>query len=206
MARANFQRNGFQFYSPKGGGGLPQPMPKAVADNYGTALYVGDPVALVSDGTIARAAAGSGTAIYGVISAILQFKNADGVLVRNGKYIPANTRWTAHEDRTMVQVILASSSFFAVDADDGSTITTLAGAMDVEGENCDHIFATADAGLGLSGALLDISTNNTTDSLQWRIQAKLAQVGNDFTVTHGRYIVSCNVVQDGNVASSATGI
>lgn len=190
------------FESPRSGG-IPQPIPKAVADNYATALYVGDPVALVADGTVARAAAGA--AVFGVITSILQMKNSASVLVRNGKYIPANTRWTAHEDRTMVNIIPASTAYFVADADEGSTITTLAAAMDVEGENADHVFGTADAGLGLSGCALDISTNVVTGTLVWRIVRVFAQPGNDVLLSRARYVVSCNIPQD-NAPGAALGV
>ncbi len=96
-----------------------------------------------------------------MITAILQFVNSSSVLVRNGKVIPANTRWRSLGPHHGADPA-GGHCLFAVDADEGSTITTLAAAMDVEGENADHAFATADAGLGLSGALLDISTNATT--------------------------------------------
>src|SRR5205807_1968131 len=115
---------------------------------------------------------------------------------RNGRYIPSGTTWTADADRSMVMVIPAASALFEADADDGSSITTIAAARSVGGENCDHIFGTADQGLGLSAALLDISTHATTATLQWRVVDVLDQPANDVTVTRARYIVYANVLSN----------
>lgn len=198
MARANFPRAGLMYHSPKSGvEGMVTPRPCFIASAYATAdLYVGDPVSWVTDGSVIRTAAGSATAIYGVISAILQFRNSDGVLVKNGRYIPSGTTWTADAERSMVMVIPAASAFFEVDADDGSSITTIAGARSVAGENCDHAFGTADQGLGLSAALLDISTHAVTATLQWRVADVLDQVGNDVTLTRARYVVYANLLHN----------
>lgn len=193
--RINLQRNGFQFFKPKSGAiGMVEPHPCFVASGYNTAdLYVGDPVSPVNDGSVVRAAATT-VGIYGVITAILQYRNSDGVVVRNGRYIPSGTTWTADADRTQVMVMPATNAYFSVDADDGSSITTIAGARTVVGENCDHIYVTADQGLGLSGALLDISTHAVTATLQWRCHQLLDQIGNDPLLTHGRYIVYANLL------------
>lgn len=207
MARSNFVTSGFRYYKPKGVGHLIEPLPCFVADNYNTDLYVGDPVSWVSDGSVARTAAGSGTTIYGVISAILQFRNSSGQLVRNGIYVPANTRWTADADRTMVMVLPAASCMFVVDADDGSSITTVAGGRSVAGENCDHAFTgTADTGLGLTSCLLDISTHNTTNTLQWRVLDVYDQPSNDLTQTRARYIVYANLLSNVGGLPSTTGV
>jgi len=197
MARANFPRNGLMFYKPRAAVGMVEPIPCFVASAYNTAdLYVGDPVGWVTDGSVGRAAAGGGVGIYGVIGAILQFRNADGVLVRNGRYIPSGTTYTADAERTMVSVWPAPFCLFEVDGNDGTTITTIAGARTVAGENCDHAFGTADQGLGLSPTLLNIGTHAVTATLQWRVQDVLAQPGNDPTVTRGRYIVYANVLHN----------
>lgn len=197
MARANFPRAGLMYHSPKSGVvGIVSPRPCFIASGYATAdLYVGDPVAWVNDGSVIRAAANSG-AMYGVISAILQFRNSDGVLVRNGRYIPSGTTWTADSERSMVMVIPAANAIFEGDADDGTSITTIAGARTCAGENVDHIFGTADQGLGLSPTLLDISTHAVTATLQWRVVDVLDQIGNDPLQTRARYLVYANLLHN----------
>lgn len=208
MARSNLPRNGFNFYKPKSGVvGMLEPIPCFVASGYNTAdLYVGDPVSPVNDGSVIRTVAGSATGIFGVITAILQFRNSDGVLVRNGKYIPSGTTWTADAERTQVMVMPAASALFEVDADDGASITTIAGARSAVGENCDHIYVTPDQGLALSGALLDISTHAVTATLQWRVFAALDQPGNDFTQIKGRYIVYANLLANWGGLPASLGV
>ncbi len=209
MARANNQFTGLRWYTPDGTVGMPQPIPCFVASAYATAdIYVGDPVQWVSDGSVIRTPAGSGNGSYGVVSSILQFRNAEGVLVRNGRYLPSGTTWTAFHDRSMLMVIPCKNNLFSVQADEGTTITTAAAARDVVGENCDHIYtaATANQGLGLGTCLLDISTNNTTDSLQWRVYDFLEGPGNDPTVTRATYIVYANVTSNRGAIPSNTGL
>jgi hypothetical protein len=207
MARANIPRNGFQFFKPRSMVvGMAEPRPAMIASAYATAdIYPGDPVTWLSDGTVARTAAGT-TGIYGVVSSVLQYRNSDGVLVRNGRYIPSGTTWTADADRSMVMVQLAAHSLFVVDADDGTSITTIAGARAIVGENADHIYVTPDQGLGLSGALLDISTHAVTATLQWRIADVLEQVGNDPTQIKGRYVVYANVLSNFGGISAVLGV
>lgn len=208
MARSNYLFTGLRWYRNKFGGDKPNPIPCVVADNYATALYPGDPVAAVNDGTVAQCAAGG--AVFGVIHSVLQLKNSDSVLVRNALYVPANTRWTNHADRTIVMVIPAREAEFKVQADDGSSITTLAAALSCVGENADHTFAsaTASAALGLSACLLDISTHNTTNTLGWRIVDALTDTmpGSDPTVTRHTYIVSANLLNNEGATVSATGV
>lgn len=192
---ANYQRLGFMYHSMANGSAPPAAIPRQVATTYATALYPGDPVALVSDGSVAQAAAGGGTAIFGVMSHVVQYRNTDGVLVRNGRYLPASTSYTADRERSMIAVIpCLPGVLFEVDGDDGSSIVTIANQRAAVGENCDHVYtsATADTGLGLGSALLKISTHAVTATLQWRIVDILDQPGNDPTVTHVRYLVACN--------------
>lgn len=207
MARANLQRMGFQFHSPRSGVvGMIAPRPCFVASGYNTAdLYVGDPVQWLSDGSVARSVANSGS-MFGVISAINQFRNSDGVLVRNGKYIPSGTTWSADSDRSQVMVLPAAGCHFVVDADDGVSVATLAAGRAIPGENADHIYGTADQGLGLSAAMLDISTHAVTATLQWRIVDILEQPGNDVTVTHGRYVVYANLLSNNGGLPAVLGV
>jgi hypothetical protein len=206
MARANFARDGFSFYKPKGAQGFVEPVPCQVATAYGTALYVGQPVQWVSDGSVALSAANSGS-IYGVITAILQYRNADGVLVRNARYLPASTSYTADSERSMVMVAQADTAYFVVDGDDATSLTTIANARAVVGENADHIFGTADTSLGLPATSLDISTHAVTATLQWRIEGILEQPGNDVVLkTAARFVVSANLLSQRDGLPAVLGV
>lgn len=209
MPRTNYTFNGFVFHKMLNGSVVaPDPIPCHVADNYATALYPGDPVGWVNDGTVARTAAGTGAGIFGVVVDILQYRNSDGVLVRNGRSIPANTRWTADADRSMVMVLPAQGCLFRVQADDAVTITSLSAARALVGENCDHGYsvATASAALGIGSCLLDVSTRGTGNTLQWRVFDLLEAPGNDATVTRATYLVYANVLSNWGAPTSATGV
>jgi hypothetical protein len=206
MARANLQKNGLRYYgSVFAENVVPRLIPCQVATNYGTALYKGDPVKRLSDGSVAQAAAGSDL-IFGVIAGV-KYRNADGNLVEKD-YVPASTTYTPDSLRTIVMVVPATPfTIFEVDADDGSSITTVANARALPWENCDHVFTTAGNNVtGMSGVQLDISTHATT-ALQWRILDISAYgAGNDVTQTLAKYLVICNKTQNWPGTFSTTGI
>jgi len=207
MPRTNYQFGGLRWHTPEGTAGLPQPVACTVASAYNTDLLVGDPVKAINDGTVERAGAGT-DGIYGVIIAILQYRNSDGVLVRNGRYVPANTTWTAHADRTQVLVAPARGNYFLIQSDDATTLTTMALVRSAKGNNADHIYPAnaANNALGLSACILDISTVNTTNTLQWRIHDVLEQPGNDPLQTRATYIVYANVLSNFGGVGSNTGV
>lgn len=205
MARPNIQKGGFRYWGSIFAENVtPRLIACQVATNYGTALFKGDPVARVSDGSVAQAAAGAN--IFGVVAGV-KYRNADGVLVEKD-YVPASTTYTPDILRTIVYVIPATPfTIFEVDADDGSSITTVANARAIVWENCDHIFTTAGStATGLSGCQLDISTHATTSS-GWRV-LDLAPYpsGNDPTLIQAKYLVICNETNNWPGTFSTTGI
>lgn len=206
MARPNIQKSGFRYYGSIFAENVtPRPIPCQVATAYGTALYKGDPVKRVSDGSVAQAAAGSDL-IFGVVDGV-KYKNAAGVLV-DADYLPASTSYTPDSLRSIVYVIPATPfTIFEIDADDGTSITTVANARALPWENCDHVFTTAGNNTtGLSGVQLDISTHATT-ALQWRIlDISPVASGNDPTQTLAKYLVICNKTQNWPGTFSTTGI
>lgn len=138
-----------------------------VASAYGTAIYIGDPVKFASDGTVEVAAAGD--AISGVVTNIIQYKDAAGVLRRNcpGDRVPASITWTAHGERTLVQICLANAWIrFAARTD--ASVASLATARSLVGNNVDHEFSGTSAAYGLSGARVVIGGAGT-GTAQWRI-------------------------------------
>lgn len=206
MARPNMQKNGFRYSGSVFAENVtPRLIPCQVASAYGTALFKGDPVKRLSDGTVAQAAAGSDS-IFGVVAGV-KYRNADGNMVEKD-YVPASTTYTPDSQRTIVYVIPATPyTIFEVDADDGSSITTVANARLLPWENCDHVFTTTgNTSTGMSGVQLDISTHATT-ALQWRLYdiAPYAS-GNDVTQTLAKYLVICNKTQNWPGTFSTTGI
>ncbi len=205
MARANPVRYGLRYVGSTFAENVtPRLLDCQVATNYGTALYMGDPVKMVSDGSVAQSAAGD--PVFGVIAGV-GYRNADGVFVEKN-YVPANTTYTPDRLRTIVRVVPATPfTIFEVDADDGSSITTVAAARALVWENCDHIFTNAGtAATGLSGVQLDISTHGTATA-QWRIfSVSPLTVGNDLTQISAKYWVVANETHNWPGTFSTTGI
>jgi hypothetical protein len=83
---ANFLMGGFT--PRRGSRAVPIPRRYEVASSYGTALFPGDAVTLVTAGTVESAAAGASVLILGVISHVSYVTNSKRVY---GQYIPATT-------------------------------------------------------------------------------------------------------------------
>jgi hypothetical protein len=183
-----------------------------VASAYGTAIYPGEPVLLVSDGTVARTPAGSAAGvatdgIFGVVTRIEQYYDAAvGDVRKTGvKYLPASTTYTGDKNRSLVQVCLANSNQrFRARANAASTVATMRSAV---GNNIDHAYGTANTTLGRSGLVLGISTINTTNTLQWRIVEFPDGPLNDATATDFWFDVIPNLIQGlPTLGGSLTGV
>lgn len=170
-----------------------------VASAYGTAIYPGDPVVAVSTGYVQRTPAGSAAGaatdgITAVVTEIIQYKDSAGFVRKNAKYLPASITWTAKHERSMLLCVLANENTrFRVTGD--TAAASLAAAITTRFNNVDHEFNTADTGLGLSGCNLNMSTVNTTATLQWRvIEWEQIGPGNDATVASYQAIVIPNLI------------
>lgn len=202
----NLARYGFRVcrgrYAP-----FQTPVKMKVASGYQAApgavnvpLRPGDPVQLVNDGTVAILAAGSGTDCYGVITQILPYW--DGTRQVFGNSLPGGTTpGTTVIDRfSYVMVQPASGTVFEVDADDATTATTFSAYQAFVSENADIAYS---ASLNV-GAFpkLDISTHNTTDTLQCRIVGVSDTVENqDFSGANVKLYVIFN--QSSEIANTA---
>lgn len=207
---ANTTIGGFRFLRNKLGGNKPIMIRARVANNYATRISYGDPLVLLSDGTVAVAVGSEGTQsiIYGVANGCEYM--ASGVRVKN-RFLPASTTFTpttvGSVQESYVEVILAEDAIFEVDADDGTSVTTIAAAYNLVGENADHVFTAGTAANGESATLLDISTHNTTSTLQWRIVGVAGgteRLDNDVTLTRAKYEVTVN--KGAQPIGTATGV
>lgn len=196
----NTAKYGFRWVRSLTNAGAPPKQAMRVASGYQAApggtnvnLNVGDPVTLLSTGYVELAAANSGV-IYGVIVGIHPYY--DGTRMTFGTKLPGNTVYgTVLERTSWVDVIPVQDQIFEVDVDDNTTATTEAGYLALVGENVDHVFTGASATTGLAHPILDISTHNTTSTLQWRI-VDLARIpGMDFSGTRVKVEVTANVVR-----------
>lgn len=135
-----------------------------VASAYGTVLSIGDPVKVVSDGSIQAAAPGD--AIYGVFVGAEQYY--DGTVVRKGGSLPVSTWGTNLSRQSKARVIPARNQLFRVTCNDNTTATTQAGYEAFTQENAE--WATGTATGDYSGATLNISTHANTNTLSVRIE------------------------------------
>lgn len=210
MARPNYPWQGLRLFKYKDGYGGPLTIEGHVASAYGTAIYPGDPVARQSDGSYARAAAGGGAGISGVVNRVLRYKDTAGYVRTTGcTYLPASISWTAHGERSLLEIIPVKAAQFL--GCTNAALASLTVARQSEGENVDHVFGTADTGLGISPTLLDIATHATTNTLQWRLVNLLPtdnefSIWNDPTQTNHFWVVEANVVLDVPGVPSATGV
>jgi hypothetical protein len=171
-----------------------------IADDYGTALYIGDPVKLVSTGYIEAASAGN--TLYGVFAGCEQYY--DGTSIRKGGKYPASQSYdTNFERQTLARIIPCFGQIFEMCTDDvGGTYDTYAEHLAFIGENCEWIAGTASG--DNSGALLDISTHNTTNTLSLNLRGLSKQPDTDYAALGVRYYVTVNLLQQ-PTAGSTTG-
>lgn len=197
---SNLSRVGFRWVGSKtdpAGASMPVII-LPVASAYGTVLYRGLPVKLVSTGTIQAAAPGD--AVYGIFDGAEQYY--DGTQVRKGASLPVSTYGSNLSRQSKARVILARDQFFEIDADDASTFTTQATYQAAVGENVEWVAGTPVG--DQSGALADISTHATTNTLSVRIENIPNQEEQDFAALGVKLTVSFNLIQD--ATSSATGV
>lgn len=201
----NVSKGGFRPWGTISGGEgvFPSPLRGEVANNYATAICRGDIIIPVSDGTVAVGAAANNGLLLGVAIGFSHVRS-DGKRYYAPR-IPANTTFTP---TTVGSVNASYVDYYAltadlileVDADEGTTITTIAGAVGLIGENADLAAGTGDTVTGVSGQSLDISTHATTTAnfriigitgyptLDYGIPAGI----NDVTLTRAKYLVVCN--------------
>lgn len=195
---ANLQKGGFRPWGTYSGGVGVFPGFKLaeVANNYGTGIFRGDVISQVSDGTCAVSAAADNGKLLGIaldFSYVIQGKRTPSA------FIPTSTTFTpttvGSPNASWVRFIpLTGDLILEADADDGSSITTVAAAVGVIGENADLVTGTGDTTTGQSAMLLDISTHATTTS-NFRIVGITEYphfTNNDVTLTRAKYLVVCN--------------
>jgi len=168
-----------------------------ITNNYGTALYIQDPVRLSAGGTAERVAA---TAEYLLGAIIAIFKQNGPITYRPENlepvvYMPATPGATY--DYWALVCDYPDQRFRVQDDGDTSQI-----AMADLGLNCNLIFThTGNITSGLSGAELDSSSINTTATLPMRLlelspewDARAGQ-WNTYNSANGKWICSINLHQ-----------
>lgn len=175
----------------------------AAAD--GTALFVGDPVKLAADGDangvqiVTKATAGA--AVLGVVVGVINTKfdpvtgrmSGGSVSLDTPVYRPASTA-------QYVLVCDAPDVIYEVEAATGSNAAYSFAVADV-GQNADLTTVAGSTTTGTSAAALDMSTKNTTPTLQWKIMGVVLRPDNEVTGNYTKVLVKINNAQ----LSSGTG-
>lgn len=159
---------------------------------YGTNLFIGDAVTL-TNGLIVRDAPGT-TPVLGVFQGC-QYTDAQGN-IQFSKYWPASTV-VKTGTIALADISIDPNTEFTIQAN--TTVTTAS-----IGKNANLTYATAgSAATGMSGAMLDVSTINTTATLAVHIVGFDPMPGNVSGVTYNNVLVKPN---NSLFAAGATGV
>lgn len=198
----NRSRYGFRFYRSRTGIGMPSPERRFLASAYsgtpGSAncdVQIGDPMTLVSDGSLAFATAGSAGAISHIVVGVEQYW--DGTRMRSGDKVPygSGSYGSNLERRTTILAVRVEDVIWEIDCDAASTYATLLAAINA---NADFSY---NASAPNANPRLGVSTINTTHSLQLRIQGISENKENiDFT---GNYVKMLVIVNKTSAATQA---
>lgn len=171
----------------------------ATAASDGTALFVGDPVKLAADGNaqgiqlVTKATAGA--AVLGVVVGVINTKfdpvggtmSAGSVALDTPVYRPASTA-------QYVLVCDAPDVVYEVEAVTGANASYSFAVADI-GQNADLATVAGSTVTGTSAAALDMSTKNTTATLQWKILGVVQRPDNEITGANTKVQVKINNAQ-----------
>lgn len=161
-----------------------------VPASYGTALFVGDPVIIVTDASdangvqvVQRASAGATNYISGImLGAAFGGDPPIPVKYNDARYHLANTAG-------YVMVADDPELLFEAQEDGGGGVMTV-GAV---GRNVDLIAGNGVAATGYSGWMLDSNTLGTGNTLQTRIVEAVQRADNDPTSAYAKWLVAINL-------------
>lgn len=169
----------------------------AAAD--GTALFVGDPVKLAADGNaqgiqyVTKATAGA--AVIGVVVGVINTKldpvggsmSSGSISLDTPVYRPASTA-------QYVLVCDAPDVIYEVEASTGANAAYSFAVADI-GQNADLTTVAGSTTTGTSAASLDMSTKNTTATLQWKVMGAVQRPDNEVTGNYTKVLVKINNAQ-----------
>lgn len=201
---ANTAMGGFRFVRTKNGSKDPSYEEAFVASGHTLGLFKGDVVTRVADGTVSTTAAGS--AAYGIMDGVIQYKGSDGIMRSGGNYVPAATTFSGGvggPDCTKVRVIPVVGNLFEVDM--AAACASVAAAQLAVGGNVD--FVTGAGGSTTTGfstyAATTASSGSSTANI--RIQGISTDPLNDVTSTNWKAVVEFNEGTEPS-ATTATGL
>lgn len=202
---ANVALGGFRWRKNRRGGANQEPREeRMVASNNTTAIFAGDPVKLVNDGTVVVAAAGD--AVYGICMGATRYRNSSGT-IRGGNFLPAGTTYTgapvmSNDQASVIQCCPVVGQIFEVDVNTGQA--SLTAAQTLVHNNANSVANAGNTSSGRSAYVLDASTAAVTAALQWRILEIAPDPSNDPTSANWKVLVEANVGTEPS-ATTATG-
>ena len=129
-------------------------------------LNVGDPVSRVNTGAVFLAT--TGVDPYGIVVGIEQLYDPTTGKVGKGKRVPNQLAYPTFAQRTRVAVIPVRAGYWECDCDDAVTATTLATYRALLHSNVAHR-CPGNVAQATADPVLDISTTNVTNTLEWRL-------------------------------------
>ena len=168
----------------------------ATAATDATALFVGDPVKLAADGNaqgiqyVTKATVGA--AVLGVVVGVINTK-LDPVAgnMTNGSIALDTPQYRPASVAQYVLVADASDLLFEVEACTTAGAAYAFAVADI-GQNADFYAGAGSTTTGNSGSALDMSTKNTTATLQWKIMGVVQRPDNEITGNYTKVIVKVN--------------
>lgn len=135
-----------------------------IASGYGTAIYSGDPVTVLNDGTIGIGVAGS--AILGIFQGV-KYTDAQGNR-QNSPYWPASAT-TQGAVAATAEIIDDPNVVYTIQETNGSGAAGTPLAAEDVNLNINFAIGTGTAATGQSGASINNTTENTTATLNCKI-------------------------------------
>lgn len=196
---ANINKGGFRPWGTLSGGqgSIPSAKIAEVASGYGTGIFMGDLLTIVSDGTVAVSAAADNGKLLGIA---IGFSYVTSGRREPAAFIPASTTFTpstvGSSNASYVHYLpLTGDLILEVDGNAAAPTPTLAGVIGLIGENADlATTAAGDTTTGMGGMALDLSTHATTTA-NFRIYGVTEYphfTNNDVTLTRCKFLVICN--------------
>lgn len=202
---ANITVSGARWVRSKVGPNLEPIRDYPVASAYGTAIYSGDLVKRVSDGTIAAAAAGD--AVFGIAKSVVRYKNAAGQIVA-GNVLPASITYSGAVDTdnwqaSCVKVTLLAGQEFEMDVD--TVVADRSAAQSLVGNNFDIVATAGSSTTGRSGYVVNNASGMGTGTAQIRMTEIGKDPLNDVTAVNWKAIFEVNETTEPPIGT-ATGV
>ena len=159
-------------------------------------LKPGDPVALLSSGTVDHASPGTGNPIWGIVDGVgndgkVFNSSIGGGVLHPSNHIPSGVVYGANlSNQTVVLVVPAGGVYWEVDSD--QTLADLAAWQLLIGQNADHTFTAPGAADLEATPRLGVAIAAPTTG-QWRIvDVSPTALNADFTAANVKVIVTLN--------------